>query len=319
MSEGPALRGVVPANLMPFDAELRIDEPNLRRHLRDLADTPGVAGVTTNAHASEVATLTLEEQQRSLQIAVDEIAGKVPVICGIYEDGSNKAAALARMAEREGADFLLVFPSAVFAMGSQQRPEMAFAHYATVAEATSLPMVVFAYPAGSGLHLETDNLARICAEIDNVAAVKEWTNDIVRYERNLRALKALDKPIAVLSSFSTGLLASLCVGADGILSGHGSVIADLHVALFEAVERSDLEAAGRLAARIYPLTRVFYDDPFVDGHNRMKEALVLLGRIDEAHVRPPLQRIPAQERERIAAAVAEAGLPRGRMAAPAGA
>jgi 4-hydroxy-tetrahydrodipicolinate synthase len=319
MPEGSRLRGVVPANLMAFDADLRIDEPNLRRHLRHLADTPGVAGITTNAHASEVATLTLEEQQRSLQITVDEIAGKLPVICGIYEDGSHKAAELARTAEREGADFLLVFPSAVFAMGSQQRPEMALAHYATVAEATSLPLVVFAYPASSGLHLETDHLLRICTEIDNVVAVKEWTNDIVRYERNLRAIRELDKPISVMSSFSTGLLASLCVGADGILSGHGSVIADLHVAMFEAVERSDLEAARRIAARIFPLARVFYGDPFLDGHNRMKEALALLDRIDEAHVRPPLQRVSAPERERIAAATAAAGLPRGRVAEPAGA
>jgi 4-hydroxy-tetrahydrodipicolinate synthase len=65
---------------MLFDAELRIDERNLRRHLRHFADTPGVAGITTNAHSSEVATLTLEEEQRSLQIALDEIAGKVPLI-----------------------------------------------------------------------------------------------------------------------------------------------------------------------------------------------------------------------------------------------
>ncbi|HYM82059.1 MAG TPA: dihydrodipicolinate synthase family protein [Candidatus Limnocylindria bacterium] len=250
--------------------------------------------------------------------AVDEIAGKVPVICGIYEDGSHKAAALAHGRAR-GRRLPARVPSAVFAMGSEQRPEMAFAHHATVAEATSLPFVVFAYPASSGLHLETDNLLRICAEIDNVVAVKEWTNDIVRHERNLRALKALDKPISVLSSFSTGLLASLCVGADGILSGHGSVIADLHVALFEAVERSDIEAAHRLAERIFTLARVFYGDPFLDGHNRMKEALVLLDRVDEAHLRPPLQRISAHERERIAAAVAEARLPRGRMAEPAGA
>ena len=251
------LSGVIPANLLPFDADLKIDEGNYRRHIRYLMDTEGVSGITTNAHASEVATLTLGEQQRSLNITLDEVAGKVPVVCGVYEDGTKKAAEIARMAEREGADSLLIFPSAVFDYGSQMRPEMAYGHYATIAEATSLPMVAFVYPTTSGLRIETDALIRICGEVENVIAVKEWSNDIVAYERNYRALKALDKEISVLSSFSKALLASLCVGADGILSGHGSLIADLHVEIFDAVKRGDLAAARQVSDRIYPLVNVF--------------------------------------------------------------
>jgi 4-hydroxy-tetrahydrodipicolinate synthase len=305
------LSGVIPATLLPFDADLKIDEGNYRRHIRYLMDTEGVSGITTNAHASEVATLTLGEQQRSLNITLDEVAGKVPVICGVYEDGTNKAAEIARMAEREGADSLLIFPSAVFDYGSQMRPEMAYGHYATIAEATSLPMVAFVYPTTSGLRIETDALIRICGEVENVIAVKEWSNDIVAYESNYRALKALDKEISVLSSFSKALLASLCVGADGILSGHGSLIADLHVEIFDAVKRGDLAAARQVSDRIYPLVNVFYAAPFLDMHNRMKEALAILGRIDEAHVRPPLRRISDAERGEIRRVVSEAGLPIG--------
>jgi len=192
------------------------------------------------------------------------------------------------------------------------RPEMAYAHYAAIAEATSLPMIAFVYPATSGLRIETDALIKICDEIDNVIAIKEWSNDIVVYERNYRELKALDKEISILSSFSKSLLASLCVGADGILSGHGSLIADLHVEIFEAVKRGDLTAARRTSDRIYPLTQIFYTEPFLDGHNRMKEALAILGRIDEANVRSPLRRISGREREVIRRVVSEAGLPSGR-------
>ena len=306
------LGGVIPANLLPFDSSLEIDEKNYRRHLRYLVDTRGVTGVTTNAHASEVATLTTEEQRRSLNITLDEVDGKVPVVCGVYEDGTKKAATLARMAEEEGADCLLVFPSAVYDFGHSLRPEMARGHVAGVAEATSLPIIVFVYPATSGLHIDTDNLVRICSEIDNVIAIKDWSNDIVVYEKNYRELKALDKEVSILSSFSKSLLASLCVGADGILSGHGSLIADLHVEIFEAVRRGDLAAARRVSDRIYPLTRVFYAEPFLDGHNRMKEALAILGRIDEAHVRPPLRRISDREREETRRVVSGAGLPSGR-------
>src|ERR671921_2874045 len=243
------------------------------------------------------------------ELAMDEVAGAVPVVCGVYQDGTSKAARIAKSAERQGADCLLVFPSTVYDFGHQRRPEMAYGHIARIAEAVSLPVVVFVYPVTSGLHIPTDSLVRICDEIDNVIAVKEWSNDIGVYERNWRELKALDKEISVLSSFSKSLLASLCIGADGILSGHGSVIADLHVEMFGAVNRGDLEGARRVASRAYPVVQATYAEPFLDGHNRMKEALAMLGRIDEAHVRPPLRRIPDAEREKIRRVVAEAGLP----------
>ena len=64
-----------------------------------------------------------------------------------------------------------------------------------------------------------------------------------------------------------------------------------------------------MADRLYPVVQATYAEPFLDGHNRMKEALAILGRIDEAHVRPPLRRIPEPERQRIRHAVTEAGLP----------
>jgi 4-hydroxy-tetrahydrodipicolinate synthase len=93
-------------------------------------------------------------------------------------------------------------------------------------------------------------------------------------------------------------MASLTMGANG-LSGAGSVVADLQVALFRAVKRGDLAAAKRVNDRLYPLQQAFYAPPFVDMHNRMKEALVLLGRLDRAIVRPPLVKIPDAEIQRI--------------------
>jgi 4-hydroxy-tetrahydrodipicolinate synthase len=233
------------------------------------------------------------------------------VISGVYQDGSAKAARIAADAEAAGADALLVFPSVVFDGGSQLRPEMAFAHYSEIAAATSLPMIAFVYSSASGLRLGTDAIVRICSEIDNVVAIKEWSNDIVAYERNLRAVRELDKPVSVLSSFSRSLLASLVLGADGVLSGHGSIVVDLHVELWRAVEKQDLAEARRIWDRIRPLAEVCYADPFLDGHNRMKVALAELGRIDEAHVRPPLLPVTDAERSRIADAVRAAGLPRG--------
>jgi 4-hydroxy-tetrahydrodipicolinate synthase len=98
------------------------------------------------------------------------------------------------------------------------------------------------------------------------------------------------------------------LGPNGLLSGSGSVIADLQARLFRAVQANDLAEAKRLNERIEPMARVFYADPFVDMHNRMKEALVLLGKLPRAVVRPPLVKITDAEIAGIRDALIEAGL-----------
>ena len=90
----------------------------------------------------------------------------------------------------------------------------------------------------------------------------------------------------MLSSFTMSLMASFLLGADGCISGMGSVAADLQAELFAAVEAGDIARAHQVNERLAPLVAVFYAPPFVDMHNRMKEALALLGRIPAAHVRP---------------------------------
>jgi len=297
----------MPANLLPFTASLEIDEPAYRRHLRWLADTTGVTGIVANGHAAEVSSLSREERTRTLGIALDEIAGTVPVIAGVYSDGTHEAIELARDARSAGAAGLLVFPPTLFMWGAQVKPEMVLHHYSMLADAVDLPLVVFEYPPASGIGYSPETLAELC-KIPSVAAVKDWSNDIVAYEKNLHALRASGRPVAMLSSFTMSLLASFLLGADGCISGMGSVAADLQAELFAAVQASDLEEAQRINRRLAPLVSVFYAPPFVDMHNRMKEALVLLGRIPAAHVRPPLTPVPDEERHQIRLALRAAGL-----------
>jgi 4-hydroxy-tetrahydrodipicolinate synthase len=167
---------------------------------------------------------------------------------------------------------------------------------------------VFEYPPASGIGYAPETLARL-AEIPQVAAVKDWSNDIVAFERNLRALRGSGRPVAMLSSFTMSLMATFLLGADGAISGMGSVAADLQAELFARCQKGDVDGARQINDRLDPLVRVFYAPPFVDMHNRMKEALVLLGRIPAAHVRPPLTPVPAAEREAIRQALIAAQLP----------
>jgi 4-hydroxy-tetrahydrodipicolinate synthase len=308
MREELKFSGIMPANILPFKADLSIDEAAYRKHLRWLADTRGVTGIVANGHAAEVASLTREERKRTLAIALDEVAGACPVVAGVYSDGTAEAVELAKDAQAAGAAGILLFPPTLFMWGAQQKPDMVLRHFTEVAS-VGIPIVAFEYPPASGIGYSPETLARL-AQIPQVAAVKDWSNEIVAFEANLRALRATGRPVAMLSSFTMSLMATFLMGADGAISGMGSVTADLQAELFEACGKSDVEGARQINDRLAPLVSVFYAPPFVDMHNRMKEALVLLGRIPAAHVRPPLTPVPAAEREAIRRALAAAGLSR---------
>jgi 4-hydroxy-tetrahydrodipicolinate synthase len=301
-------RGVIPACLLPFHDDLRIDEAAYRKHLRDVAAVAGISALTVNAHASEVHACTLEEQERVLALTIEEVGDRLPVVNGVYADGSHLAARIARMAERGGASCLLVFPPHSMAMGGQLRPEMALAHFSTIAEATDLPIILFQYPFATGLGYPFDTLLRLVDEVPRIRAIKDWCADPLQHERNIRTLQSLPRPVTVLTTHSGWLMSSLAMGCGGLLSGAGSVMADLQLALWQAVQAKDLIRARAVNERLYPLQQAFYAPPFLDMHNRMKEALVLLGRMERAVVRPPLVKLGAVEIEQLRKAIAQARL-----------
>src|SRR3954469_22179832 len=310
--------GVIPAVLLPFHDDLSIDEKTFRVHLRDVGATQGISAITLNAHSTEVASCSFDEQRRVLAIAQDEVGGKLPIVNGIWADGSLEAARIARMAADGGASALLVFPPAPFTL--QQSPEMALAHFRRIGEASDLPIIVFQYPLATGQGYPRETLLKMVEQVPTIRAIKDWCGSVPQHEMHIRMLQNLPRPVNVLSTHSAWLFSSLVLGCNGLLSGSGSVIPDLQAQLFRAVQDNDLAAARRLNDRIYPLARVFYAEPWADMHNRMKEALVLLGRLPRAVVRPPLVKLGAAEIARIKDALIEAGLldigsPRGRNAA----
>lgn len=297
---------MIPAVLLPFDSDLAIDEANFRRHLRDIAAVEGLSAVTINAHSTEFGSCSFDEQRCVLAIAQDEISGKLPLINGIWANGSIEAARLAKMAAEGGASALLVFPPAPFTLG--QSPQMALAHFKRIADAADLPLIVFQYPLATGQGYPKETLLRLCEEVPSIRAIKDRIGNAPHHEWHIRTLQNLPRPVNVLTTHSAWLFSSLALGPNGLLSGSGSVIADLQAKLFPAVQDNDMAAAKRLNDRIEPLMRVFYADPFVDTDNRMKEALVLLGKLPRAVVRPPLVKIERSETAAIRAALIEARL-----------
>jgi 4-hydroxy-tetrahydrodipicolinate synthase len=252
-----------------------------------------------------VASCTFDEQRRVLEVSKEEL-GDLPIVNGVYADGSLEAARIAKMAEQGGASALLVFPSAIYNFG--QRPEMAVAHFKRIADASSLPIILFQYPLAGGQGYPLSTLEKIFDAVPTVRAIKDWCANPQLHDRQIRALQSRARPVNVLTTHSSWLFSSLVLGCNGLLSGSGSVIAELQAQLFAAVRKNDLKAAKAVHDRIMPTVEVFYSEPWVDMHNRMKEALVLLGKLPRAVVRPPLVRIERAEVARIRQALIEAGL-----------
>jgi len=181
--------GVIPAILLPFDDDLAIDETAFRKHLKDVGATDGISAITVNAHSTEVASCTFDEQRRVLDVAQDTVGDRLPLINGVWADGSLEAARIARMAAAGGASALLVFPPAVFTLG--QSPQMALAHFKRIADATDLPVIVFQYPLASGQGYPKDTLLQLCEEVPTIRAIKDWAGNVPQHEWHVRVLQSL--------------------------------------------------------------------------------------------------------------------------------
>jgi len=226
------LEGVIPATLIAFDEDFQIDEKASRKHIRKCALTPRISAVTVNGHSSEIHACSFDEQKKILNFSLDEIGDIVPVINGVYADGSIEAAKIAKMSDTNGASALLCFPPQSMSMGGHLRPEMAVEHFSRIADATDLPLICFNYPSSGNLSYPFETLLELFEKVPTIKAIKDWSNEPMLHEKHIKTFQNLPNPVNVLTTHSSWLMSSLVMGAKGLLSGAGSVIAFLQVDLF---------------------------------------------------------------------------------------
>ncbi len=291
-------KAIVPAALTAIDESGNIDIGEFKRHMRTLADVRGVSAIMVNGGSGHDKTLTRDERRKLLYEALATVGDRVPIIAAIREsEECPTLGPLAKDVQSEGAHAMTIMPP-----GTKEGYLWEFAQqrFEEACSASLLPVVIYQS------RYETETLSQL-AHLFPVFAVKEGSKDPSTFERNMRALRSLEKDVAVWSTHSKWLLADLAIGADGILSGMGSVAADLQVALAEAVQASDLTTARQINDLIFPLTQVFYQ-PGKDAHVLMKYALKKLGRQKYDFVRPPLQPVSQEDRLAIDQALVQSGL-----------
>lgn len=306
------VRGLIPATVTPFREDGSIDYKDLEGHLVAVASAEGVFGIAVNGHAGEVLALSPEERAKIVSVARKALPSHIKVIAGIEAHDPEMLVRDGVAARDAGADGLLVLPP--FDIRPYRRlaqdPDSVLAVFGKLDREVGLPMIVFQYPDSSGCAYSIAALLRI-AELSNVVGVKVSTPEVSRYVEIYEALKGR---VAVLpASDAPPLLGMLLHGADGALIGI-SVVGTPH--WFELVREATAGSAQR-AKEIFhrvclPLMAALFENQqpktLINPFAATKEALMQLGQLRCAQVRPPSIKPDGPRKASIRRALIDAGL-----------
>jgi 4-hydroxy-tetrahydrodipicolinate synthase len=297
------LNGLIPATVLPMDADGRIDEPALRSYIGWVV-AQGPVALAINVDTGEGPHLTHDEKVRVLGIVRD--VTDLPIVAGLAGPSTEAAVRQATDFQAAGADALLVFPIPAY-LSEPLDVRVPVAYHEAVAS-VGLPLILFQLqPALGGLNFEPDTL-RALASVDGVVAIKEASFDARRFVDVARLLEDLPRPITLLTGNDNFILESFMLGATGALIGFGVVMTREQVDMIDAWKAGRIDEARALGARVQRLADVVFAAPVGDYRVRLKECLRILGVLERTHVRLPLQPIRDEERAFLAQVLAEVGL-----------
>jgi 4-hydroxy-tetrahydrodipicolinate synthase len=275
------LSGVLPALLTPMDSSGRLDEQAFRAHLDALIDA-GVHGVVPVGSTGEFASLDRDEYRRVISLTVEHVAGRVRVVAGCSANATHHVIENCRFAQESGADGLLI----THPFYSHPSEDELFEHYADIARAVELPIVIYNNPGTTGIDASPELFGRL-ATLPHVEYVKETSGDSARITRILECSKG---ELTVFSGQDNQALEHFVCGAGGWISASANVIPSQCVALYRlAVEQHDFIGARALYREIHPF--LTYAETSGRGIQVLKESMRVVGRPLGA-VRPPLRRLP---------------------------
>jgi 4-hydroxy-tetrahydrodipicolinate synthase len=262
----------------PFDAAGEIDSDG-RRRVIDLFLADGVSGFTALGVTSEVARLNDAERDRVLDAVVTHVGGRVPVVAGTTADGLRTCVELTRRARAAGAAAVMISPPRMPKINS----DAVVRHFAEVAAASDIPIIVQDYPPISGYAMEASLLARIARDVPSARTIKlEDPPTPFKTARILDLARGLD--VKIFGGLGgVFLLEELMAGAAGAMTGFA--FPALLVQIVSRYKAGDVDGAADLFYRKVPLMRFEFQEGI--GMAIRKEVLRRRGAIANAAIRPP--------------------------------
>lgn len=293
----PLPRGIVASSVTPFDRSGRLDRAAIKPHVEWLLDEQ-VAGLSPLGSAGEFFSMESDERKRVLDAVLEANAGRVPVIAGTHHYNTAIAVDLSRHAERAGADALLVAPP--YYAGATSVAVMG--HYRRIAEAVSIPTVLYHNSVGTGVDLSTAEVKTLFDE-GAIAGVK-FSNMLP--DRLVELMQATGGKLPVYAGIDYVAFEGLCHGAYGWISGIPSIVPRAANTLYQAIARDgDLASAREQWKILAPLMRFIFEtrgNPVDGAHwlGVMKAALNMLGP-PVGDPLPPSGTINEAQRRKLAA------------------
>ncbi len=295
------LTGIIPPLVTLFDRHDAVDEAAMRQHV-DRMLAGGVHGLLALGTTGEVMHLSREERRRVAEIVVDQARGRVPVLVGCAGTGTDEVITYAREAQEIGATAALVIVPYYWVPSDA----VVEAHYAAVARAVDLPILIYNFPAVSGRNIPPALIARLAEAQPNIIGIKETVDSIGHIAQVLAQVRPRRPDFCVLCGFEFHLLNTLLMGGDGAIPGLANMAPEVSVAVYDAWRREDLAGAAELVRQrldfpaLYELGAPFFVV--------VKEAMYLAGQIDNATVRPPALPLSDETRARLHALLGRLGM-----------
>jgi 1-pyrroline-4-hydroxy-2-carboxylate deaminase len=285
--------GVFPAATTQFDAALNVDlEATQQVQARLLRD--GVHGLVLMGTVGEGNSLSAEEKRMVLTGALEVTGDKAPVIVAVSEFTTATAVAFVRDAERIGASGFMVLPGMVYVPTSR---ELEY-HFRAVAEATTLPIMLYNNPPSYRVNIDLETLARL-SNVPNIVAIKESAPDPRRFTD---LINAFGDRFTLFAGLDDIALEGLTLGAKGWVSGLTNAFPAESLALYNAIQAGDLERARRIYRWFMPLLHLDAEHDLVQS---IKLAEAVMGRGSE-RVRPPRWPLEGARRADVTAMVERA-------------
>jgi len=280
--------GVLPAIITPFkrNPAMGLDIPGLERNIGFLLSR-GIHGIVPCGSTGESATLTFEEHEKVMEITVDKINGKIPVLAGTGSNNTAEAVRLTKAAKDIGADGVLV----ISPYYNKPNRSGLIKHFTKLAD-LDIPVVMYNVPGRTGQNLEPDLVAEL-AQHPNIVGIKEASGNISQMSRILEETQ--DEDFVLISGDDNITLPILALGGAGVISVAANVDPARMVALYEAMKHGDYQKALVLHYAMSPLFRSMFIDT---NPIPVKKAVGLIG-LAGGPVRLPLDELDAKKTEQL--------------------
>jgi len=276
-------KGIFSALVTPFTNDDRIDEDAFRELIRFVL--PHVNGVVPNGTTGEFSSLRFEEKQRVIEICIDEVAGRVPVLAGTGCPSTNETIELTRWAKEAGASGALVCAPYFHKPSFNE----VYDHYGAINE-VGLPVVLYNIPQTAGTHFRWWTAEGMGLAFDNVIGIKDSSGDMPFF---MALLEKLRGTIGIFCGHDEIAGAAMLAGGDGAILASANIIPDIWQEIYQAVEKGDVEFVRNRHREIQILARLVVRK---GGPQATKEGLRMMG-LGMSSVRLPMIQGGEFERE----------------------